>query len=191
MIKAIILDCFGVVYEDNFSDVYAYFGGDIKKDEKLIHDTFHASNSGKIPSSSAVLAEHLEVSVEEYQRVNDADRGVNEELLEYIKTLRDQYKTALLTNIGSNGVERYIPRQVLDEHFDVVVESAKIGFAKPEARAYEITAERIGVRLDECIFIDDREEYIEGATHVGMKALLYEDFASFKKELEGILLLRR
>lgn len=183
MIKAIIFDCFGVVYEDNFGDVYEHFGGDLKKDEKLIHDTFHASNSGKISSSTTVFANHFGVSEEEWQRVNDADRGVNEELLEYIKKLNEKYKTALLTNIGIDGVERYITTKILDEHFDVVVESAKIGFAKPEARAYEITADKLSVRLDECIFIDDREEYTEGATRVGMQAILYKDLNGFKNEL--------
>jgi FMN phosphatase YigB (HAD superfamily) len=41
--------------------------------------------------------------------------------------------------------------------------------------------------LDECIFIDDREDYIEGAQGVGMETILYKDFESFKKELSGLL----
>ena len=76
---------------------------------------------------------------------------------------------------------------VLLEHFDDIVESAKIGFAKPEARAFEIAAERLSVRLDECVFVDDRPNYIEGAQHVGMKTVLYTDFKDFKKRLEFLL----
>ncbi len=76
---------------------------------------------------------------------------------------------------------------VLEEHFDDIVESAKIGFAKPEARAYEIAAERLGMRLDDCLFIDDRPNYIEGAMHVGMQTILYEDFDKFRVKLEKLL----
>lgn len=93
----------------------------------------------------------------------------------------------MLSNIGDNGLSSYMDYSILEKHFDVVVESAKIGFAEPEARAYEITAERLNVRLDECIFIDDRPNYVEGATHVGMRAILYENLESFKVELEKIL----
>jgi putative hydrolase of the HAD superfamily len=93
----------------------------------------------------------------------------------------------MLSNVGSSGLENYMDYAVLEKHFEVIVESAKIGFAKPEARAYEITADRLGIRLDECIFIDDREEYIEGAQHVGMQTILYTDFESFKSEIENVL----
>jgi len=183
----VIFDCFGVVYDDNFADVWKKFGGDLKKDKKLIHDTFHESNSGKIPSATTVFAKHFGVSEEEYQKVNDEGRDVNKELLVYIIELKNAYKTAMLTNIGVDGVSRYVSVDIQKEHFDVVVESARVGFAKPEARAYEITADRLGVRLDECIFIDDRTEYCEGATSIGMKALLYTDLEKLKKDMESIL----
>ena len=76
---------------------------------------------------------------------------------------------------------------VLEQHFDVILESSKIGFAKPEARAYEIAATELGVRLDECIFIDDREHYLEGAAHVGMKTVLYTDVESCIAQIKDII----
>jgi len=93
----------------------------------------------------------------------------------------------MLSNVGNNGLESEMDYSVLEEHFDAIVESAKIGFAKPEARAYEIAADRLGVRLDECIFVDDRPNYIDGARHVGMKTVLYTDFKTFKNELAVLL----
>jgi FMN phosphatase YigB (HAD superfamily) len=47
----------------------------------------------------------------------------------------------------------------------------------------------LGVRLDECVFTDDREEYIEGAQHVGMKTIFFTGTEQFKTELEEMLLL--
>jgi len=69
----------------------------------------------------------------------------------------------------------------------VVVASSNIGFAKPEARAYEITAEKLGVRLDECIMVDDVEAYCLGAEGVGMQAIRYQSFDQMKNELEVLL----
>src|SRR6185369_3482431 len=96
------------------------------------------------------------------------------ELLEYIAELRTQYKIGMLSNIGRGGLERRFAPGELDRYFDVVVVSGDIGYAKPEAEAYEITADRLGVRLDECVFTDDREGYCEAARGVGMQAISYQ-----------------
>jgi putative hydrolase of the HAD superfamily len=93
----------------------------------------------------------------------------------------------MLTNIGKGGLSTLFVYGFLDQFFDTVVASSDIGYAKPEARAFEITAEKLGVRLDECVFVDDRQPYIEGAAHVGMKTILYTDFESFSAQLNTIL----
>lgn len=187
MIKAIIFDCFGVVYKDNFSKAYEHFGGDLEKDGEFIEQTFFDVSKGTLLSGTAIVADHLGISADEWKDYQAQVKGFNEKLLVYIKELRKTYKVGMLSNVGQSGLSSEMDYKVLEEHFDDIVESAKIGFAKPEARAFEIAAERLGVRLDECVFTDDRPNYVEGATHVGMQALLYKDFDSFKKELEGIL----
>jgi putative hydrolase of the HAD superfamily len=188
MIKAVIFDCFGVVFEDNFGPVYEHFGGDLNKDKEFISKVMHESSTGRLDSGMQQIVDHLGISSQQWNEVRMTmdNSGFNEELLAYTKKLRENYKVGMLSNVGSSGLENYMDYAVLEKHFEVIVESAKIGFAKPEARAYEITAEKLGVRLDECLFVDDREEYIEGAQHVGMQTVLYTDFESFKLYLERI-----
>lgn len=188
MIKAILFDCFGVVFEDNFGPVYEHFGGDLKKDKEFISKVMHESSTGRLDSGMQQIVDHLGVSPDQWNEVRSTmdNAGFNNELLEYTIELRESYKVGMLSNVGSSGLKNYMDYEVLEKHFEVIVESAKIGFAKPEARAYEIAADRLGVRLDECIFVDDREEYIEGAQQVGMKTILYTDFESFKKELKKV-----
>jgi epoxide hydrolase-like predicted phosphatase len=187
MIKAIIFDCFGVVYFDVFPEVYTSFGGDIEKDREFLEALIFETSAGRMRNMDEQIAEHLQVDLEEWRKASIGTGRFNEELFAYIDDLRKSYKVSMLSNIGSNGLEKYMDTDVLWQHFDDVVESAKIGFAKPEARAFEIAAERLGVRLDECVFTDDRESYCEGATHVGMKAIHYKDFEQFKAELEKLL----
>ncbi len=73
------------------------------------------------------------------------------------------------------------------KHFDTVVVSGEIGYAKPEPEAYEITADRLGVRLDACVFTDDREHFCEAARAVGMQAIHYQNVDQFRQDLEGVL----
>nr|MDQ3093633.1 HAD-IA family hydrolase [bacterium] len=75
----------------------------------------------------------------------------------------------------------------LENYFEEIIASGDIGYAKPEANAYEYVADKLGVRLDECVFTDDRPEYIEGAIGVGMLTILYSNFEQFKKDLAEIL----
>lgn len=50
-----------------------------------------------------------------------------------------------------------------------------------------ITADKLGVRCDECVFIDDRQEYVEGARAVGMQAILYQNLPQLKEDIIKIL----
>lgn len=187
MIKAIIFDCFGVVLTDGLRENYVHFGGDFDKDLPKIVELIHEASAGRIDSATPGLVKMLGISVKEWQARHDQGHHVDYELLAYAGELKQQYKVAMLSNIGKSGVGRYFEPGLLEQYFDPVVESAQIGWAKPEPQAYEITADRLGVRCDECVFIDDRPEYVEGAVAVGMKGILYQDLKQLKPELEQLL----
>ena len=185
MVKAVIFDCFGVVRTNPLDATYRAFGGDPDEDRQFILDTCYASDIGKLPNGAGdVLAKHLGVTLEDWTKKSQSIGGKDDQLIKYIQELRKKYKVGMLSNVGKGGLGRFFDEGFLESKFDDVVESSHIGFAKPEARAYEIAADRLGVRLDECVFTDDREDYTEGAQHVGMKTILYKNFEDFKKELE-------
>lgn len=189
MIKAIIFDFFGVLIGDGFDVTYRTAGGDPVKDKAFIQDLLDLTNRGEITTDEFrdKLCKQLGISAEDYQLSMRTAEVVNQELLEYIKTLRPKYKTAILSNANIGSLERRIERKVLKEHFDDLIVSAEVGFVKPEPEIYKLAASRLGLEEGECVFVDDREGYVNGAASVGMYAILYEDFAKFKKELEELL----
>ncbi len=187
MIKAIIFDCFGVVRTDSFDDVYKSMGGDPDKDRDFIRRTLQESNSGRIASSRPIIAAHLGITESQWAEAMNRHGSIDKRLLRYIQELGKSYKIAMLSNIGKRGLQRFFEPGFLEKYFEQIIVSGEIGFAKPEARAYEITADKLGVRIDECIFIDDRQEYVEGAWFVGMKGVLYKSLEKCKAELKLIL----
>lgn len=187
MIKAIIFDCFGVVISDGFDDAYRNAGGDPEVDSEFIKDVMLKSNRGEVSTSVPLIAQRLGLKEEEWHRIVNDGRAINYELLEYVGELRDKYQTAMLSNVGYAGVRRFFPEGLLERFFDPIVESGVIGYAKPEASAYEITADKLDVRLDACIFIDDRQDYIDGAVAVGMKAILYQNLSQLKSDITKLL----
>lgn len=187
MIKAIIFDYFGVIRPDVLYATYDQLGGDSVADRNFIEDTVHASHHGFIASSSQVLAERLGVPVKKYTEVLNENMGGNDQaLLKFIAELKRCYKVGLLSNIGRGKVEELLEPDEL-RLFDATVLSGNIGFAKPEAEAYEAIAVQLDVRLDECVFTDDHEEFCDGARAVGMQAIAYVSLKQFQADLHALL----
>ena len=84
-------------------------------------------------------------------------------------------------------MQRRFSDEELNSYFDELIVSSEVGMAKPYTEIYELTAMRLGVDPEECIFIDDRELYCEGAEITGMQSILYKDFNQMKAELTALL----
>lgn len=92
-------------------------------------------------------------------------------------------RTALLSNSWGNDY----PRDGWDELFDVVVISGEVGMRKPEARIYELTAQRLGVAASDCVFVDDLAANVHGAAAVGMAGVVHTTYDETVRELEVLL----
>lgn len=189
MIRAIIFDCFGVIITDQLQLLRDTLAQEDQAAADEVTELIRAVNKGLLDPAQTRprVSKLLGLTMEEYYEQVVSDAGKDTQLLAYIRNLKQDYKIAMLSNIGADSLRRRFTDDELTKHFDVVVASGDIGYAKPEPEAYEITAERLGVRLDECVFTDDRESFCEAATSVGMRSILYTNFAQFKKELETLL----
>ena len=73
------------------------------------------------------------------------------------------------------------------ELFDHVLESWRIGSRKPEAGAYEIAQETLGVEAVDCVFVDDQPVNVAAAEALGMNGILVTDPADGARSLEAAL----
>ena len=189
MIRAIIFDCFGVIVTDVLQSIREEIAQTNPEGAEAIKDIIAANNRGLIEpgETNERIATILGISSGDFRRQIAQGEARNDKLLTYILDLRATYKTGMLSNIAGSSLARRFPDDELKSYFDVVVASGDIGFAKPERQAYEIVADRLNLRCDECVFIDDRELFCEGATSVGMRAIVYTNFAQCKYDLETLL----
>lgn len=91
--------------------------------------------------------------------------------------------TALLSNSWGNGY----PREHFDTTFDEVVISGEVGMRKPEERIYLHTCERLGLRPQDCVFIDDLERNVRTAEGLGMTGILHTGVVSTQQALDRFL----
>ena len=117
-----------------------------------------------------------------------AGMGPDEAMIEAVKTAkRSGIKTGLISNSWGRG--RY-DREAFPEMFDGVVISGEVGLHKPDAEIFLMGAERIGVPVEECVFVDDLRENCDGAAAVGMTPILHRGADTTLPELERLLGLR-
>jgi putative hydrolase of the HAD superfamily len=77
-------------------------------------------------------------------------------MVDAVRQIRDAgFKTALLTNISREGEAIFTKLFPVDELFDVVVDSSKVGMRKPDPAIYRLTCERLGIAPERCLVIDD------------------------------------
>jgi putative hydrolase of the HAD superfamily len=101
------------------------------------------------------------------------------------------FHVACLTNniIGGDSRDDVRSIQIADimARFDVIVESSKIGVRKPEPRFYEIACELLGVRPDQCVFLDDLGINLKPAAAMGMATIKVNSEEQAVADLSAVL----
>lgn len=186
MITAVIFDCFGVLSKGSLTYLASLAAPENRQE---VYDCNKQADYGYITHE-----EHLErlagltgISVADVQDIFRSKHIVNRPLLQYVRSLRSQYKTALLSNVGHSIITTMFTEQELADAFDAVALSADIGAIKPSAEVYEVTAEKLGVPPEQCVMIDDIPRNVEGAELVGMKGILYTSDGQMIAHLKALL----
>lgn len=190
MIKAIIFDCFGVIYTDTLAIVERKYIQKNSQKLELVKDLRRQNDLGLLSRDEFwdQAAEILGIQRAELDTNISSAKGADWELLEYIKQLKKDYKTAILSNVGQGFLERIFDSDhPQSQYFDTLIASGDHGVAKPDKEIYMIAADRLGVHPQECVFIDDLERHTKGASKVGMKTIIYKDFETMKTELQMLL----
>lgn len=105
---------------------------------------------------------------------------------EYTKSLQAKgYKVYMLTNAGKN--QPYYIKKYPYDHFDGKIVSSLYGVCKPDRKIYELLLKKYNLNREECIFTDDNMPNVEGARKAGMKAVLYRDLKTLKKDIKELL----
>jgi epoxide hydrolase-like predicted phosphatase len=98
---------------------------------------------------------------------------LNTKMTSYFAALRPRYLTGILSNSFVGARERERAAYGFEDVCDVVIYSHEEGMEKPDPRFYQLVAQRLGVRPDEAVFVDDTEACVAGARGVGMTAVLF------------------
>lgn len=109
----------------------------------------------------------------------------NDELLNFLKPLKGKYHLSIYTtDIIQNDPAA---RKILDPIFEEVFAANDLGLSKKDPKGYLIIAEKLGVKPDEILFVDDGEANINTAKEVGLQTIHYSFNEQLFKELQSVI----
>ena len=197
-IRAVIFDLGGVLLrtEDRGprERLAARLGLDYAGLSRLIFDNESAIQAtlGKVSEKDHwdEIRSQLGISPEEIRTVEAefwAGDRMDEELVEYSRSLRPQVKTGLLSNAW-DGLRSLIQnRWRIAGAFDDILISAEVGLAKPDPRIYHLAVQRLGVVLQEAVFVDDFAHNVEAAQREGLHAVHFQNAGQARSDVEKLL----
>jgi len=198
LIKAIIFDMGGVVFKNVMDDTYEEVGKKFDIDPKLVKDE---SRSLRIEwQLNKISTEEFFRRLASILKISDASSlkdvwneafiencAPNKKAIEIIKKLKRQdYKVAVLSNVTDMYTNHHRDRKDYDL-FSFVFLSFELRMRKPEKEIYEYVINKMNVKFEECIFIDDKEVNLVTARKLGMKTILFQSAEQLEKELKKLL----
>lgn len=109
---------------------------------------------------------------------------LNAEVVAIAARLSKHYPLALLSN-ATDELEQLLEEQFGIHHlFQVVVNSATAGVAKPDPQAYQLALDGLGLEPSETLFIDDKPRNIVAAEALGIPSIRFTGAAGLEAELQ-------
>ena len=101
---------------------------------------------------------------------------------EVLRELKKQFKLALLSNT-TNFEAKVITKWNIQKLFDVEIYPWKIHSWKPSKKNFDEVCKQLGVKSDECIFVDNEDRSIKVAKKCGLNVIQFQNVETMKKEL--------
>lgn len=186
-IKAIVFDCFGVLYTGSLTELASHCKNEV--DAKEVWNSARAADHGFLSRDDYIIRLMQLTGLgrrEVIELMGDAQVR-SSAVFDYAATLKSRgYKVAVLSNIGPDTIQKLF-NDADYELFDEIIASGDIGVTKPHITAYDRTLDRLRVLPGQAIMIDDAYSNVVGAIEAGMHGVVFTSFVEMKAKVEELL----
>ena len=162
-----LADKYGMTYEELSDLVYRTESADLATRGKISAEDHYQ----EILKSLNLPPDSISAFEDEFW---GGDR-LDEKLVEFIRNLRGEYRTVLLSNAWDNLRQLMKELWKIDHIFDHFFISAELGLAKPNPEIFQVVIETLKQDPSELIFIDDFIENVEAARGAGLNAIHFRN----------------
>jgi putative hydrolase of the HAD superfamily len=110
---------------------------------------------------------------------------LNEQMLTWVYAVQDAgFRIAILSNMGEDLLKYMRQEFGWLGRFDHHTWSCELNIAKPDPAIYLHTCDKLGVKPEEALFLDDKPENIAAAESVGIEAIQFSTVDALREELD-------
>lgn len=197
MIKAVIFDVDGVIFNTHDIDGKYLWSKNIKQDLGLSKEHFSkifSSNWLEVIRGKKDTIKHLRMVFSEFSKLKITpehfieywlknDHNLNYNMIELIKSIK--LPCYLATNQEMHRTTHIL--NSVGKHFDGCFASYQIGFIKPEKEFYAYIQNSLNLKPEELLIIDDTLENVERAKKCNWNIYHYNnDFDQLKRYLQNL-----
>lgn len=195
MIKAIVFDMGGVLLLNRIEEILEKVAERLEIDLNVLRDLrkehVRKLSTGKesMENFARLLKEKtgLEIGEDEIIKIWKSSylevMPVNEELVEIVKELKKKYVIGMISNLPDLHAEINIERNLFDL-FEPCLLSCKVGFAKPDKEIFELMLQKLALKAEKCLFVDDRTQHLEAAKKLGFETIQFKNNKQLIEELK-------
>ena len=186
--KAVIWDFGGVITSSPFEAFNKF-----ELDNNLPKDIIRTINSENPDDNAWAKFERNDIDINEFDTLfsKEADKkgfqisgkqvvkllsgDIRKPMVDFLLSLKENYKLGCITNNIQNSKDDKVNHlnqasQVM-KIFDHIIESSRVGLRKPDPKIYYMSCEALGVRPEECIYLDDLGINLKPARKIGMTTI--------------------
>jgi epoxide hydrolase-like predicted phosphatase len=191
MIKAVISDVGGVIVTTILRHMAADLADKHSMDEDVVNKAIHRRwvdyKLDKITGDEFwqgfVEETGMDENIEDLKKMSLTYNKIIPGTFEVYKSLKGKYKLAIISNNATEWVEDIKNALPLDDVFDVLVFSNEVKMMKPGKEIFQVCLDKLGLKAEECVFVDDQENNIIAAEELGFNAIKFTDAEQLKEEL--------
>lgn len=205
-IKAVIFDMDGVLIDakdwhyDALNKALAIFGLTISRHDHLVtFDGLSTEQKLKMLSKTYVLPQSLHGFINEMKQQYTMDityqlcKPVFHHQYALSKLKMNGYQLAVASNSIRNTVKVMMEKSALMEYLEFYLSNQDVSKGKPDPEIYNIAIEKLGLKPEECVIVEDNENGLKAARASGAHVLKvetihdvnYDNITQFISEVEG------
>lgn len=165
--------------------------------QDLYDEVFNSESAQKATIGLIDVTEHWEnvgerfgvsgAGLLDFQKQFWADDIFDGNLMDFIRSLKSEYKTGLLSNAWSDARSHLTDVRKCMDAFHFSIFSCEVGLAKPDPAIYWKILDMVGVKPGEAIFVDDNRDNILSANQVGIHGILFVDPQQARADVLSLL----
>lgn len=197
-IKVIIFDLGGVIFENGTRKAKIFLKDKYRISEELLNKIFYGREAQLFRNGQAMPKEfwnyvdqilknnHIDIGKEEFKNIWYDFYKPDGKIFELLEVLKEKYELGI---VSGNIKERILflnKKYKFRKYFDWEIYSFNVGANKPNLNLYRAIFKKTKCKAENCLYVDDKDIFLEPAKKLGIKTLLFVNYDNFLKDLNRL-----